>query len=81
MTNMSGHTPPPKLLGKVLNFSYDKHLRLTKLSTDDNPNYAWDDCRLISANNRVGSANNPTIISTELATKGYVLSWNFESGN
>ena len=46
----------------------------------DNPNYAWDDCRLISANNNVGAANNPTTISQGLASQGYMASWNFESG-
>jgi len=47
----------------------------------DSIHYAWDDCRLISANNNVGAANNPTTISAGLASMGFMASWNFEVGN
>jgi len=47
----------------------------------DNARYDWADCSLTSVR-RVGTgANNGRLTSTELASKGFIGSWNYETGN
>ena len=41
--------------------------------------YDWADCSLTSVRH-VGPGNSSRATSTELATKGFVASWNYESG-
>jgi hypothetical protein len=46
----------------------------------DDMDYDWSDCTLTSVRDVGDGRNNGRLTSTELATKGFVASWNYESG-